>query len=122
MDQEDDKEKLKSFERANVPSDYMYFKSPTYKAKSRTEKMDELWNDLVPSYEEDPAINDEAPKDFPWERLPRFFSQKGNGSFCQSSDEIKRSRPKTTHTQGLVAKVSWIPTVNNTYTGMYATQ
>ena len=49
MDQEDDKEKLKSFERAKVPSDYMYFKSPTYKAKSRTEKMDELWNDLVPS-------------------------------------------------------------------------
>ena len=121
MDQEDDKEKLKVFERAKVPSDYMYFKSPTYKAKSRTEKMDELWNDLVPSDAEGQPINT-GPKDFPWEQLPRFFSQKGNGSFCQSSDEIKRSRPKTTHTQGLVAKVSWIPTVEDRYTGLYATQ
>ena len=83
--------------------------------------MKELWKELVPTYEDYPEKNDEGPQEFPWERFPRFFSQKGNGSFCQNSDEIKRNRPKTTHTQGLVAKVSWIPTSNNTYTGMYAT-
>ena len=29
-DQIDNKEKLKAFERAQVPDDYMYFKSPIY--------------------------------------------------------------------------------------------
>ena len=83
--------------------------------------MDELWNVLVPTYATDPDYNEEEPKKFPWNRFPKFFEQKGNGSFCQNSDEIKRARPKTTHTQGLVAKVSWIPTTDK-YTGMYATQ
>ena len=83
--------------------------------------MDELWKELVPTFETDPELNDVEPKDFPWEQFPNFFKQKGNGSFCQSSDEIKRSRPKTTHTQGLVAKVSWIP-MTDRYTGMYASQ
>lgn len=86
--------------------------------------MDELWKELVPTYETDPDSNDVEPKEFPWELFPNFFRQKGNGSFCQSSDEIKKNRPKTTHTQGLVAKVSWIPTADATdkYTGMYASQ
>ena len=53
-DQIDDTEKLKVFEKAQVPSDYMYFKSPTYKAKTRQDKMDELWNELVPTYAENP--------------------------------------------------------------------
>jgi hypothetical protein len=83
--------------------------------------MDELWNELVPTYEDDPESNDVEPKEFPWELFWRFFRQKGNGSFCQSSDEIKKNRPKTTHTQGLVAKVSWIP-MTDKYSGMYAEQ
>ena len=83
--------------------------------------MAELWKELVPTYETDPESNDVEPKEFPWELFPNFFRQKGNGSFCQSSDEIKKNRPKTTHTQGLVAKVSWIP-MTDRYTGMYASQ
>jgi hypothetical protein len=87
--------------------------------------MDELWKVLVPTFEEDPDLNDVEPMDFPWTLFPNFFKQKGNGSFCQSSDEIKKKRPKTTHSQGLVARVSWIPTTDEyetPYTGMYAEQ
>ena len=42
-----------------------------------------------------------------WEDFPNFFTQKANGSFCQKSDILSRRRPKTVHTQGLVAKVEW---------------
>jgi len=123
-DQAEDAEKKKAFEKATLPEHKMYFKSPTYKAKTRKEKMTDLWKVLVPTFEEDEDLNDVEPKEFPWELFPNFFKQKGNGSFCQSSDEIKKNRPKTTHTQGLVAKVSWIPTTTATtkYTGMYASQ
>ena len=79
--------------------------------------MAQLWKELVPN----PETNDVEPQDFPWEDFPLFFKQKGVGSFCQNSDEIKKNRPKTTHTQGLVAKVSWIP-MTDRYTGMYASQ
>merc|ERR1712110_1206517 len=111
-------------EKATLPEHKMYFKSPTYKAKTRKEKMTDLWKVLVPTFEEDEDLNDVEPKEFPWELFPNFFRQKGNGSFCQSSDEIKKNRPKTTHTQGLVAKVSWIPTTTATtkHSGMYASQ
>ena len=57
-------------------------------------------------------------------KFPRFFTQKANVTYCNDSDEMKRGRSKTTHTQGLVAKVEWVPTEeakNEGYTGMMNT-
>lgn len=33
---------------------------------------------------------------------------------------MKRNRLKTTHTQGVVAQISWVPVSDNGYTGFYA--
>jgi hypothetical protein len=116
-DQAEDAEPLRALQRARVA----YFKSPIYQGKASQEKMAELWNVLVPTFEDNPDLNEVEIKPFPWTLFPNFFRQKGNGSFCQSSDELKKNRPKTTHSQGLVAKVSWIPTPTTTsYTGMYS--
>ena len=56
-----------------------------------------------------------------WAELNQIFTNKPAGSFCQNSDEIQRNRLKTTHTQGLVAKASWVPVANDGgYTGFYS--
>jgi hypothetical protein len=34
---------------------------------------------------------------------------------------LQKRRLKTTHTQGVVAKVKWEPIVGNPYTGLYET-
>ena len=56
-----------------------------------------------------------------WEKFPKFFTQSGNGSFCQRSDASKPNRFKIIHTQGLTAKVTWKPVPNNGFTGFYET-
>jgi len=62
----------------------------------------------------------EEPVDFMWTKHPNFFTQRANGSFCQRSDELSKRRPKTMHTQGLVAHVSWEPLDNDLgYTAIY---
>merc|ERR1712038_1427886 len=94
-DQEDDARHLS---QAIDPSQRKYFKSPTYQNKTRQENMTDLWNILVPTFETDSNLNDVEPKSFPWSQFPKFFKQKANGSFCQSSDEIPPQRTKTTHT------------------------
>lgn len=33
---------------------------------------------------------------------------------------MKRDRKKTTHTQGVVAQISWVPVLDNGYSGFYA--
>ena len=48
-----------------------------------------------------------------------FFTQKAVGSFCTKSDEMNFNREKTTHTQGLVAQVEWLPVANNGYSGVF---
>ena len=59
--------------------------------------------------------------DYYWAEFNQIFTNSSNGSFCQNSDEMKRNRLKTTHTQGLVAKASWEPVSNPyNYTGFYA--
>jgi len=85
---EDQEEKAGPLGQAIDPSQRKYFKSPTYQLKPRNEKMNDLWNILVPTFETDPNSNDVQPKSFPWTLFPNFFKQKANGSFCQDSDEI----------------------------------
>ena len=112
LDEDEDDEDL-------GPDDFknnLYWKSTHYQEQSRQEKLEELWNELVPDEED----YDVAPMDFYWKEFPNFFTQKSNGSFCQNSDGARPNRPKTTHTQGVVAKVEWVPVENDLgYTGIY---
>ena len=57
-----------------------------------------------------------GPKDFMWKDADMFFVQTTNFTFCDSSDELHKSREKTTHTQGIVAKIEWDVT-NPRFTG-----
>ena len=58
-----------------------------------------------------------------WKEFDNFFVQKANGPFCDSSDELRKNRKKTTHTQGLVAKIEWKPVKDASgatrFTGIY---
>ena len=78
--------------------------------------MKDLWGMLVPD-----ANNDPEPTPFLWKKHPQLFTQNQLGVFRHKGDEL-RFREKTTHTQGLVAKIEWIPVKNNLgYTGIYKT-
>ena len=63
------------------------------------DKMKDLWKLLVP----DPNDDSVKPRDFMWKEFPTFFQMDMNGVFLNVSDELNKNRPKTTHTQGLVA-------------------
>ena len=57
-----------------------------------------------------------------WKDFDKFFSQPAKSSFDDNSDELLRDRLKTTHVQGVVAKVEWRPVSNDqgiTFSGMY---
>lgn len=69
-----------------------------------------------PSYHETPV------KELMWKEFDNFFVQRANGPFCDSSDELRFKRKKTTHTQGLVAKIEWKPVIENgetRFSGIY---
>ena len=57
--------------------------------------------------------------DYYWAEFATQFTGVANGSFCQNSDEMKRNRLKTTHTQGLVGQIKWVPESGHDYTGFY---
>jgi len=71
----------------------------------------------------DASNHDVAVKPLMWKEFDNFFTQKANGPFCDSSDELRKRRKKTTHTQGLVAKIEWKPvrdaSGNTRFTGLY---
>ena len=90
-----------------------YFKTDEYQAQDREHKMNDLWTMIT---------KDDTMLDYFWADFAKIFTNKANGSFCQNSDELKRNRPKTTHTQGVVAKASWLPVAGNGYTGFYASE
>lgn len=80
---------------------------------TRQEKLEQLAAKVTGSLSEEPV-------DLKWTKHDQFFTQRANVSFCAQSDEINRNRPKTTHTQGLVAHVSWEPVENDLgYTAIY---
>jgi len=41
-------------------------------------------------------------------------------TFCFESDYVGKRRVKTTHTQGVIAQVEFVPTEDHPYTGMWA--
>jgi len=59
-----------------------------------------------------------APYD--WKNFDTLFSKDPDGSFCQNSDELQKWRKKTTHRQGVVAQVDYVPTPGQPFTGIYA--
>lgn len=65
-----------------------------------------LWGELVP----DEDKHDTEPIEYLYEKFPEFFTQDAQLSFCHDADEMPNGRFKTVHTQGLVAKVEWVPT------------
>jgi len=85
----------------NDPEKRGYFRgnNNVYKTSSRQEKMEDLWDMLVP----DEDSTDVEPNPYWYAKFPEFFTQKAQVSFCNNSDEIRNNRNKTTHTQGLVA-------------------
>ena len=62
------------WERALTVGDKCYFKSPLYQAKSRTQKMTELWGKIV--------SGDQEPRKQAWADFPKFFTEKSNNAFC----------------------------------------
>ena len=55
-----------------------------------------------------------------WAAFDDLFLKNADGSFCQDSDEMQKWRLKTTHTQGVVAQVDYIPITGQPFSGIYA--
>lgn len=62
-----------------------YFASSTYKAKSRQDKMEDLWRMLVPD-ENDHSV---VPRAYYWKEFDHFFTTNANRAFCRDDDEIR---------------------------------
>ena len=112
---EEIEEKLDWANRATGPDVRGWFKGDTYQAKSRREKMADLWGQI----EGDSSVTQPVTP-LMWANFDEMLKQKANGSFCQVSDEMKRTVKKTTHTQGVVAQIAWESTGDHPYTGIYA--
>ncbi len=105
------------YERSTDMNDRCYFKSNHYQAKDKETKMEELWSKIRP----DENAEDDDVTPFMWKEFPEFFSDVAVEAFCGVSDALRWNRNKTTHTQGLVAKVEWIPVEGNGFSGIYET-
>ena len=69
----------------------------------------------------DETTNDEEPMGYYYKEWSQLLTENSNGAFCINSDEMRNNKLKTTHTQGVVAKVRWEVVDNNMgYTGIYA--
>jgi hypothetical protein len=97
-EREDDRRILKAKTR---PEQKGFFRgnNANYKKQSREDKMEDLWSMLVPNGDSTGV----EPNPYWYAKFPEFFTQKAQVTFCNNSDEIKRNRNKTMHTQGLVA-------------------
>ena len=98
------------YERAKGPEDLGWFKGSTYKAKGRYEKMDDLWEMVMK--------DTSGPREPYWSDFSLTFPQDSDKTFYQDSDEIKKNRLKVVHTQGVVAKVKYVPVENSGMSGM----
>ena len=90
-----------------------FFSEDQYQVRSAEEKLELLWAEV---------IKDDTTQPLYWSDLASMWNQSKNGFYRPKSDEMPENRLKTVHTQGLVAKVSWVPTGNNAhdYTGHYS--
>ena len=102
--------RLPYYETAQTPDDVGWFKGSTYKSKSRYDKMIDLWDQVTK--------DTSGPREPYWKEFSRTFSQDAPHALCQESDEIKRGRLKVFHTQGVVAKVKYVPEPENGLSGM----
>lgn len=83
--------------RATGPSDAQWFKSDTYQAQSKEQKLTDLWSILVP----DSSVA-QTPIPYYWSDWQHTFTQESIQSFRQVSDEMPDGRRKFAHTQGVV--------------------
>ena len=74
------------------PTDLLYFNKDIYQAKTKEEKMAELWSMIVP----DESVVEE-PIDFHWTEWGSLFEENMAGSFHEG-DEMPRGRSKLAHT------------------------
>lgn len=88
-----------------------------YHALDKDVKLQQLWDQIVPV----PETNVAPPMEPYWKEFVKTFTNNANGPFCNNSDEMRGGRQKTTHTQGVVAKVRWEVVEGNDmgYTGIY---
>ena len=95
-----------------------FFRGDSYQQFDADEKLAKLWEMLVP----DETVIEE-PSPFFWTGFGDFFKNRAAGPFCNKSDELRKKRNKTTHTQGIVAKIEWRPVVNDdpeeNFSGIY---
>lgn len=57
-----------------------YWRSEFYQGQDRDTKLNQAWETLVP--DEDDKWG--QPSDIWWDKVPDFFTQRSNGSFCQA--------------------------------------
>ena len=97
-----------------TPDDLGYFASDHYQSMSARKKLKKLWKKC----KEDPTVVEPQ-----YEHLPLLFTQDVHMSFDRQADEIQTPgyplRPKTKHSQGVVAKVSWEDLEGHDYTGLF---
>ena len=128
QDEENDRRFLQEYERDSrtnrfIMPETMYDQgwfsdqNPVYDVQTRHEKLAQLWERLVPD-ENDRTVQ---PATYQYKKFDNFFTQNANGSFCFFDDELPGRHEKTTHTQGLVAKVEWRKFENGItdFTGIY---
>ena len=90
---------------------YFHENNAVYNQKTAAEKLDDLWK---------LTIEDDTMIDYYWKDFAKQFTARGNGSHCNSSDEMRQKRLKVAHTQGVVAKCRWEPIQTEWgYTGFY---
>lgn len=89
-----------------------------YQSMSAFEKQSYLWNEKIK-----PARWDELPqiKSGGWANLLQSLKALGtlNVSFDHTSDEMPEGRPKIIHPAGCVATITFIPTKDSPYSGIY---
>ena len=64
--------------------------------------------------------HEDGPQDLRFRGFPEFMTANQNNTTCVRADEMRAWRTKTTHGQGVVAKVEWRPAADNRYSGIYA--
>lgn len=99
------------------PTPLEYWGSDEYQGYRRSRKMNKIWNECMKSK----FGNHDQMAPIKWTEFPETFTHDGNISFDRVSDALPENRPKTVHTQGLVAKAKWVPVANGYgLTGIFA--
>lgn len=85
-------EAQKCKETATSADEWCWFRSNNYQALEGWEKLEELQKKIKGS------LTDKSPE-LMWTENDQFFKQRANVTFCVRSDETRKKRPKSTHTE-----------------------